>query len=289
MKKLFLLPIVALLLIKPAVSAQNLPETPCEAKLISYLNWQETPDTKWSLTIAGDAGNRLTYIGAQHSDNESDPQFATIKEAWKKQKPTIAFFEGPDRGVAATETETIKQFGESGYVRYLAKQAGIKTQSLEPSPQDEVNYLLSLKKFTPEQIKLFFILRETSRLRDRKGLNEEELKATIAQLIPKANKLLPELATVIPDVNALQTAYAKYWTTPANWWQAPTQWFDPLKNSADTGGKFTNDINRHNSEFRNLYMYRLLTDAVLRGERVFAVVGRNHVPMQARAIRCALE
>ena len=289
MKRLFLLPILAFLILQSGASAQNQLKTSCESKLVSYLNWKETPDTKWSLIIGEANGNKLSYIGAQHSDNENDPQFTGIKEAWKLQKPTLAFFEGPDRGTAATETESIKQFGESGYVRYLAKETGIKTQSLEPGPQDEVNYLLSLKKFTPEQVKLFFILRETSRLRDRKGLTEEELKATIAQLIPKANKLLPEFATAIPDINSLQTAYEKYWTAPANWWEAPARWFDPLKDGNETGGKFTNEINRHNSEFRNLHMYRLITDAVLRGEKVFAVVGRNHVPMQADAIRCALE
>jgi hypothetical protein len=289
MKKLFLLPILAIMAMSQNASAQYQLKAPCEGKLVSYLNWKETPDTKWSLIISEATGSKLTYIGAQHSDNENDPQFTSIKEAWAQQKPTLAFFEGPDRGTADTESETIKKFGESGYVRYLAKEAGIKTQTLEPGPQDEVNYLLSLKKFTPEQIKLFFILREASRLRDRKGLNEAELKATIAQLIPKANNIFPELATVIPDMDGLQTAYKKYWTAPANWWQAPVQWFDPLKEGAETGGKFTNEINRYNSEFRNLHMYRILTDAVLRGEKVFAVVGRNHVPMQAEAIRCALQ
>ncbi|MBJ6118575.1 hypothetical protein JAO76_10255 [Pontibacter sp. BT310] len=288
MKKLFLVLIPVFLILHADVHAQGQLEESCEQKLISYLNWKETPNTKWSLILNGPTGTKLNYIGARHSDDAADPQFKVIREAWQAQKPTLAFFEGPDRGTADSETETIKQFGESGYVRYLAKEAGIKTQSLEPSPQDEVRYLLSLKKFTPEQIKLFFILREASRLRDRKGLNEEELKATIAQLLVKANKLLPDLATVIPDTNALQTAYEKYWTTPANWWQAPAGWFDPLKNGAETGGKFTNDINRHNSEFRNLHMYRIITEAVSRGEKVFAVVGRNHVPMQAAAISCAL-
>ncbi|MFD2245697.1 hypothetical protein [Pontibacter ruber] len=148
---------------------------------------------------------------------------------------------------------------------------------------------MSLDKFTPEQIKLFFILREASRLRERKNMNEEQIKATVAQLLQKANSMVPAFATVLPDVASLQPAYSKYWTTPANWWEAPTAWFDPLKDGSKTGGKFTNDINRYNSEFRNLHMYRLLTNAVLRGERVFAVVGRNHVPMQAQAIRCALQ
>ncbi len=261
----------------------------CEENLISYRHWKETPTTEWSLQLNAKNGGNLQYIGAAHSDDAAHTQFRTMRQAWEAQKPTIAFFEGPDRGTADSEAETIKRFGESGYVRYLAKAAGIKTQSLEPSPQEEVNYIISLGKFTPEQIKLFYILREASRLRERKGMNEEQIKAAMTQLLQKANSMIPAFASVLPDVESLQPAYNKYWSTPANWWEAPASWFDPLKDGQITGGKFTNAINLHSSEFRNLHMYRLLSDAVLRGEKVFAVVGKNHVPMQAQAIRCALQ
>ena len=47
-------------------------------------------------------------------------------------------------------------------------------------------------------------------------------------------------------------------------------------------------INRASSEFRNRHMYAVLAGAARSGERVFAVVGRNHVPMQAPALACAL-
>jgi hypothetical protein len=81
----------------------------------------------------------------------------------------------------------------------------------------------------------------------------------------------------------LDSAYRKYWKDPANWWDAPARWFDPLASSADTGGVFMNDINRMSSEYRDRHMYRLLAQAALEGNRVFAVVGRNHVPMQRKA------
>ncbi|MCX2740143.1 hypothetical protein [Pontibacter anaerobius] len=120
-------------------------------------------------------------------------------------------------------------------------------------------------------------------------MNEEQVKAAIAQLLPKASQMLPAFADVLPDTASLQPAFEKYWSALAEWWQAPTAWFTPGGNGEETGGKFTNEINRHISEFRDLHMYRLLTEAVLRGERVLAVVGRNHVPMQAPAIRCTLK
>ena len=51
----------------------------------------------------------------------------------------------------------------------------------------------------------------------------------------------------------------------------------------------TFEINRMSSEFRNRQMYELLARAVNKGERVFAIVGRNHIPMQAPALNCALK
>ncbi len=90
-------------------------------------------------------------------------------------------------------------------------------------------------------------------------------------------------------MSEMEAAYKRYQTTPANWWEAPQAWFDPLKKSQETGGIFTNEINKKSSEFRNQNMYEMLAKKVLEGRRVFAVIGRNHVSMQAKALKCALK
>ncbi|KAA3436691.1 hypothetical protein [Rufibacter hautae] len=280
--------VLALFLASFSQSKAQTPPTDCDTKLLSYKNWKETPTTQWNLTLQSPSGGSLEYIGTTHTSDPTHAQFAQIKQAWNTLKPTLAFFEGPNRGVAATEEETIKQFGESGYVRFLAQADGIKTVTLEMSPQEEIDQLLKSSRFSKEQVKLFFVLREASRLRERKVLNEDQLKTAITQLLQKANTMIKGFDGVIPDLAALQVAYQKYWTAPVHWWEAPTAWFDPLGDSLKTGGNFTNDINRQSSENRNAHMYRILSEAVLRGERVLAVVGRNHVPMQAEALKCAL-
>ena len=81
----------------------------------------------------------------------------------------------------------------------------------------------------------------------------------------------------------LQAAYCRDWTSPANWWEAPATWFDPLLASPEAGGSFTNDINRLSSEFRDRHMVGIRAREVGRGERVSAVVGRDHVPRRAPA------
>ena len=72
-------------------------------------------------------------------------------------------------------------------------------------------------------------------------------------------------------------------------WEAPAAWFDPRSSSSKTGGIFTNEVNQRSSGYRDLHMYELLAKAALAGKRVFAIVGRDHVPMQAPALRCALQ
>ena len=257
----------------------------CSQRLVSYADWPKVKDPNFLLDI-NSARGRLYYFGAQHSADPAHTQFAEIEKAWQALKPTVAFYEGPNRPVAATRDETIKQAGESGFVRFLAARDGVPFLSLEPPPHEEGAYIM--KKYSPEQVMLFYVLRETARLRDRRKLPEEELKKSISQLLAQASKM-KGFENVIPDLDALAAAYKKHWTEPADWWQAPARWFDPLKSSAETGGVFTNDINRMSSEYRNLHMYRLLARTALEGKRVFAVVGRNHVPMQERALRCALE
>ncbi len=214
-----------------------------------------------------------------------DPQFAEIEKAWDALKPTVAFYEGPNRPVAGSAEETIRQAGESGFVRFLAKRDGVTFLTLEPSPQEEAAFVS--KKYPAEQVMLFYVLRETARLRERRKLPEAELKAAVAGLLEKASKMTGLAA--FTTLEGLEAAYRRHWTAPANWWEAPQQWFDPLKSSQETGGLFTNDINRLSSEYRNLHMYTALAYAALEGKRVFAVVGRNHVPMQAQALRCAVK
>jgi hypothetical protein len=257
----------------------------CSQKLVSYVDWPKVQNPKFLLDIASPRG-RIYYFGAQHSAEPAHSQFAGIEKSWGEVKPTLAFYEGPNRPIAATAEETIKLAGESGFVRFLATRGNIPFRSLEPSPAEEAAYIM--KKYSPEQVMLFYVLREVARLRDRRKLSEEELKKAVAQLLGQASNM-KGFENVIPTINALEAAYRKYWSVPAHWWQAPAAWFDPLRSSAETGGRFTNEINAMSSEYRNLHMYQVLAKAVVEGNRVFAVVGRNHVPMQERALRCALE
>lgn len=273
MKTLILLAIFA---------AANAAANPCLERLVPYSTPIAKPEYRLMLTAGA---GQLTYIGARHSSDPADPQFAEIEKQWNAQRPQIAFYEGPNRPVPKDRDEAIRQTGESGFVRWLAARDGVQLGRLEPDPKDETNYLL--ERFKPEQVGLFFTLREAARLRERRNMGEAEITRSIDQLLERAAGMG---LNAIPFRTSADVAhaYARYWKEPAQWWQAPSRWFDPQAKSADTGGIFTNDVNARSSAFRNINMVQRLSATVREGKKVFAVVGRDHVSHQADALRCAI-
>ncbi len=245
--------------------------------VLDYGSWKPAASTVWDFR-----GTGVKVIGAEHSRDPSHEQFGRIAFAFDTAKPTLVLFEGPDRGTAGSRDEAIRTGGESAFARLLAKDAGIPTRSLEPSPGEQLKALAG--DFPQDQVMLFFVLREAARLRDREHLSGEKLDGAVAALLQKAAGMGPMPFT---DLAGLDAAFRKYWPD-RDWRRADARWFDPLADDAATGGKFFAAINRANSTNRNRHLVKLLTEASAKGERVFVVVGRNHVPMITPALQCAL-
>jgi hypothetical protein len=185
----------------------------------------------------------------------------------------------PLRVEPETAEETIRELGESGYVRFLARAEGIEVRSLEPSPLDEYRAMIAL--FPADQVRVFYVAREAVRLRDRKGLEGDALGGAIVQLIERARALFREIGSDY-TIDEFADDYERYFGT-REWWTARAEWFDPGRTET---GVFTNAINRASSSYRDRHMARVLSEALRTGERVFAAVGRNHVPAQSAAIEC---
>ena len=245
--------------------------------VLDYGSWKRAASTVWDFRSDG-----AIVIGAEHSRDPSHEQFERIASAFERAKPTLMLFEGPDRGEAESREQTIRAGGESAFARLLAKQAGIPARSLEPSPGEQLKALAG--EFPQDQVMLFFVLREAARLRDREHLSGEKLDGAMATLLQKAAGMG---AMPFTDLAGLDAAFRKYWTD-RDWRTSDARWFDPLADDAATGGKFFAAINRANSTNRNRHLVKLLTEASTKGERVFVVVGRNHVPMITPALQCAL-
>ncbi len=261
-------------------------QTACDQLLVRHQDWKETPGTEWNLRLGSSGQGALFYYGARHEDDPADPQFGEISRLFESFRPTVIFYEGPDRGIAETGPETIARFGESGYIRFLASKAAIRTMGLEPAFPDTYRYLIS--RFPQEQVDVYMLTKEAMRLRTRKDFTRDQLITEISNMLTAVPKMLG-MEISIRSVESLDQAFRKYWGGKLEWWQAPGEWFDPNKNSVETGGIFTNEVNAVSSDYRDVHMYRMIATQVNRGERVMAVVGRNHVPLQAPALKCAIK
>jgi hypothetical protein len=255
---------------------------PCTERLVPYRDWPRIEaQAEWTVDLAAASGGKLLLFGMMHSDDPADPEFAAIDRAWSAMRPTAGFYEGPERPIADTASATIAATGESGYVRFLARRDGIPVFRLDPDPRVEAEYVLA--RHPRDQLFLFYVLREVVRLRDRKDVPREHLAKAVTSMIEqaKARNLLHPSASI----EEFEAAYRTHLGDPPAWADAPAWWFSPMPRSDE---KWTHRLNRDSSELRNRNMFEVLTASVRAGNRVFAVVGRNHVPMIAPALRCAL-
>jgi hypothetical protein len=282
--KLFACCITILVLFTIPGHSQVTDSNGCLSLIINIRDWKETPSVKWDYDKNGTADAALLYLGAEHLDDAHHPQFEKIKNKFENFKPTIVFYEGLNRGIAETDTSTIRQFGESGYARWLAHKSNIPSMSLEPTFADIYQYLLS--KYSHEQVDLYMFTKEASRLHYRKKMNKEQVTDAITQMMDKVGQMTGSNRPLLTNIKMIDSVYRKYFSTGEEWWQVPQDWFDPA--GAGKGFHFTNELSELSSSFRNIFMVQLLANQVNSGKRVFGVIGRNHVPLQAPALDCAI-
>lgn len=251
----------------------------CAREIVDYAQWTEAAAQQWDYR-----GEGVVMIGAEHLRDPGHPQFAHIEAVFTATRPTLVLYEGPDRGIGSDAADTIRTRGESGYARYLAAGAGAKVASFEPSPAEQFEMLA--RRFPADQVLLFFTLREISRLRDRENLSGAALDATVAALLGKLGGMM-SVALPFSDIAGLDAATRRYWPE-RDWRTLPADWFSPLADDARNGSIFTAAINRAVSDDRNHHIFGLILEAIGKGERVFVVAGRNHVPMVAPALDCMI-
>lgn len=227
---------------------------------------------------------RLLYFGTKHTYDANDPQLAQMQKLWLKLKPDVAFFEGADpenTPAKVTTPQEVIRGGEPSFVLFLASRDRVPVKTLEPSRSDEI--ALILKKYSAEQVKVFYVLRQLPEFKS--GQHNETIEAYTRNVLGWLS-LRPELRGSPRTIEELQDSSSRLFPQLADWREVPQTWFDPAIAPSLT---YLNEISRELSEFRDRHMVSLLTKQVLEGKRVFAVVGASHVVMQERALRAAVK
>ncbi|HEY5884445.1 MAG TPA: hypothetical protein VIT88_07140 [Pyrinomonadaceae bacterium] len=224
---------------------------------------------------------RLLYFGAKHVFGSNDPQLTQIEKLWVRHKPEVAFFEGADPESTPTAAKSRDEVtGESGLVVFLAARDGVPVFTLEPAKGQEIALLLNT--YTPEQVKVFYVLRQIPQFNS--GTHTESIESYTGNILRWLSSK-PELKGAPRTIAELKASTSRLFPKLADWRDVPQAWFDPVPTPAPT---YLNDVSRRLSELRDRHMLTLVAEQVVQGKRVFAVVGASHVVMQERALRAAI-
>lgn len=230
--------------------------------------------TPYILEFSVGDGALLLY-GVRHTFDSHDPQIADIKSEWERFSPTIAYNEGGNPPAEASIKDAVERWGEGGLVRLLSAANHVPVATFEPLRTAETDALL--RKYSPEQVKVFLALRTFITFRKSKS----ERSATEFM-----NDVLGDKAglKVRPNnVHELGSSYAKLFPGHIDWREVQDSWFDPAESF-----QYTNEAQNVSGYFRDQHIFGVIVDRARRGDRVFAVIGASHVLVQEPALVAAL-
>ena len=268
--------LVAAALLLPAGAFAQSPTAPAPSQRAGTAHLLATGSAgapRYTRRAAG--GGSITYFGAVCSHDPNHGQFAQLRQAFEDSRPTVVFFEKPDCGTDSTETATIRRLGEAAYVRFLARQHGVRAERLD-NPVAEYAYLRA--RIDPERLKLYCLLRDIQQRRARTGASKALTVKLAKQLLANSAYFAPGTEQVIHNVAELEMAYRKHCPAGGKWWQAPAAWFNPNATATSSSNPFLADLNGTIRAFRERYMYRRLAEWARAGHRVLVVADPDHLP-----------
>lgn len=260
------------------VSAQTLGEP----EIMTYKEYGRTRHARPYIVQLKSGAGELLYFGVGHVYRLDDPQIAEIERRFAEFRPTLILNESQTPPVEATRELAVERYGEPGLVSFLAARHNVPVRSLDPPRMQEIGYLLGTKRWTTEQVMLFYVLRRVSE--NNKRANPRPADELVQQALDATAKA-PGFEGLPKSVAEFEASVKRVLPSVADWRKVASTVFDPNPDL----GLYTNDLAYASSQYRDKYMVKLLAEEVrAKGGRVFAVVGSSHVVMQENALRKAL-
>jgi hypothetical protein len=261
------------LVLSSMIRAQNQQDNASQS-ILTYKDYAAIPhNVPYILEFRSGKGELLLY-GSDHTGSFDNPEIADIQARWTGFKPTVAYNEGGNPPTLEDVHEAVKDYDEPGLLRYLAGRDQVPVATFEPPFDDEVNFLR--KSYTPQQIKVFYALRQVTEARN------EDIGESIDKFIQEwLSGYLPAHGLKNAPNNLAEFTDACHSLFPqlADWHKVSEDWFDPTQQL-----QFTNKMVGDAAMFRDQRIFSTLVNRVKRGDRVFVVVGEAHVVVQEPAL-----
>ena len=203
--------------------------------------------------------NTLIF-GAEHTRDANHPEIKLIEEKWRNFKPTIALVEGRLGFLLPGLMDPVKELGEGGKVKQLARKDGIPVYNWD-LPKEELAIQLR-KKFNNEQIALSQVLQPYfSQLRFGKPSSEKEFLQPFFK-----RSTFVGLQDSIKNVQDIDRVWKKYFPK--------TDWRNVSDETTLPG--YLNDMIAATTDLRNEQLIAVVNELASKGERVFLVCGSSH-------------
>ncbi len=141
---------------------QSVEEAPPESyEMIDYVKVGEMMDTVEAPYVV-DAMNgkkRVVLVGCVHVRDSTHRQFAVLERYFNELQPQVAFNEGGQESEGThynSLNEAAEERGETGSLKYLSDQAGIKL--LNGDTEDSVEFAITLEKYPKDKLFLYYVM-----------------------------------------------------------------------------------------------------------------------------------
>jgi len=223
---------------------------------------------------AAPTASSVTYFGMVPTHDAGHEQFARLRQALAASQATVVLYEKPDMGVDSTEAATIERLGESGYVRFLAQQRGVRAERLD-DPTAEYDYLRA--RIEPTQLKLYYLLQANEQFHQNTGASKKLMEKAMQQRIQYSAAFAPGTEHVIRNLAELEAAYRQYCPAASAWWQ-----YSVVGTSLQApAAAFVQAINTSRHTFRTERLRQKIAKQVQAGERVLVVLDQRQLPAPA--------
>lgn len=203
----------------------------------------------------------VVVFGATHTRDPKDPQIAEIEFKWKKLEPTVALVEGRLDFLLPGFMDPVKNLGEGGKVKALAKKSGIPLYNWDLSKEDLAKQLRN--NFSAEQIAMAQILSPYfSNMRFGKPASPDQF---IQEYLHRAKYVNAEEKFKTPA--DLDREWKKQFASGPDWRDVADE--TTLPGYLDSYMAVVNDL-------RNKQLVCAIRQLIAKGERVFVICGSSH-------------
>lgn len=223
----------------------------------------------------------LFWFSGVHTNDPEHAMFIDLRREFLDFDPAYVLVEGGAHRRGDTDAEEAKRHGESAYVAFLAATGGIPVSTMEPPLEAQVDALS--RRFSGEEILAMYLLRQIVQWQREAGNREIDFSRSLRRYAERVLSTGLEAGAPAPGGSEyLYTLIGRYVDGEIN----PETWqrVDAYSAIYRDGGALR-DVYRAVLAFRDAYSVGVITDALDEYERVFVMMGADHIAEQETALR----